>query len=128
MKTVESPTAPWQMKVYPVFSVLGWALIGLSFLIGLVVLTPTAANYWGANAKAVRDAAEAGTALLAQLGLLATIPRWLEPLTFLGVASFMLGIALEFSSIPALLKNRGELMSACFPYLATQQVEGETVL
>ena len=49
--------------------------------------------------------------------MLSTIPRWLEPLTFLGVASFMLGIALEFSSIPALLKNRGQVMKVCFPLI-----------
>jgi hypothetical protein len=108
------------MRVYPFLTVLGWILIGLSFLIGLLVLAPTATNYWGGNAKAVRDAAEAGSVLLGQLAVLATIPRWLEPLTFVGVALFMVGIALEFSSIPALLKNRGRVMSACFPYLARQ--------
>jgi hypothetical protein len=29
----------------------------------------------------------------------------------------MVGIALEFSTIPALLKNRGQVMSACFPQI-----------
>ena len=66
----------------------------------------------------MRDAAEAGSVLLGQLQVLTVIPRWLEPLMFLGVAAFMTGIALEFSSIPTLLKNRGDVMQVCFPLVA----------
>lgn len=120
---MEQPTMikkPWQLRAYPLLTVLGWILIGLSFVIGLFVLSSAAASYWGANAKSVRDAAEAGSALLTQLQLLGSTPRWLEPLTFLGVASFMVGIALEFSSIPAILKNRGRVMSICFPVIVKQ--------
>lgn len=111
------PTPAWQLKAFPLFTLLGWALILISFLIGLIALSPIAAAYWGGNAKAARDAAEAGSALLAQLQTLAVTPRWLEPLTFVGVASFMLGIALEFSTIPALLRNRAQVLSAVFPLL-----------
>ena len=118
MATITVAKNPWQLKVYPIFTVIGWVLIGASFLIGLIVLSSTANSYWGGNAKSVRDAAEAGSVLLNQLQVLTVIPRWLEPLTFLGVAAFMTGIALEFSSIPALLKNRGDVMQVCFPLVA----------
>jgi len=117
MTNVTPPAHAWQMKAFPLFTLLGWVLILISFLIGLVVLSATAASYWGGNAKAVRDAAEAGSALLGQLQTLTVTPRWLEPLTFLGVASFMTGIALEFSTIPAILKNRGQVMSVSFPLI-----------
>jgi hypothetical protein len=123
MASLQAPKSAWQLRVYPFFSLLGWVLIGLSLIIGLVVLAPTASSYWGESAKAVRDAAEVGTTLLGQLQTLNTTPRWLEPLTFLGVASFMFGIALEFSSIPNLLKNRGQVMSVCFPVIAKQGSE-----
>lgn len=118
--TTETPTTPkvgMQMKIYPIFTMLGWVLIMVSFIIGLTVLAPTAASYFGENAKSVRDAATAGSELLGQLEILKATPAWLEPLTFLGVAAFMTGIALEFSTIPNLLKNRGEVMSLCFPLL-----------
>ena len=117
MANVTPPAPAWQMKAFPLFTLLGWVLILISFLIGLFVLSTTAAGYWGGNAKAVRDAAEAGSALLGQLQTLTVTPRWLEPLTFLGVAAFMTGIALEFSTIPAILKNRGQVMSAAFPLI-----------
>jgi hypothetical protein len=106
-----------QMKIYPIFTLAGWVLILVSFVIGLTVLAPTAASYFGENAKAARDAATVGSGLLGQLETLKSTPAWLEPLTFLGVAAFMTGIALEFSTIPSILKNRGEVMSLCFPLL-----------
>lgn len=117
MESIQSPKPSWQLKVYPLFSLLGWILIAVSFIIGLFVLAPLATNYWGGNTKAVRDAAEVGSTLLSQLQTLTSTPRWLEPLTFLGVASFMLGIALEFSSIPNLLNNRGKVLGMCFPLI-----------
>jgi len=117
MSNATHPSPAWQMRAFPLFTLLGWVLILASFLIGLFVLAPTAAGYWGGDSKAVRDAAEAGSALIGQLQTLTVTPRWLEPLTFLGVASFMTGIALEFSTIPGLLKVRGQVMSAAFPLL-----------
>lgn len=118
--TTGTPTPPkfgMQMKIFPIFTLLGWVLILVSLVIGLTVLAPTAASYFGDNAKATRDAATVGSDLLGQLETLKSTPAWLKPLTFLGVAAFMTGIALEFSTIPNLLKNRGEVMSLCFPLL-----------
>jgi hypothetical protein len=117
MASLHGPKDAWQLRVYSFFTLLGWALIGLSFLIGLLVLTPAAIGYWSGSPKAVRDAAEVGSTLLGQLQLLSVTPRWLEPLTFLGVAAFMVGIALEFSSIPRILQNRGQVMRVCFPLI-----------
>ncbi len=117
MMQIKNPQLGWQAKAYRFFTLLGWLLILTSFIIGAFVLTSTAVGYFGGNAKAVRDAAEGGSVLLGQLQTLAVTPHWLEPLTFVGVASFMIGIALEFSMIPNLLTNRGQVMSACFPIL-----------
>jgi hypothetical protein len=108
---------PYQLKVFPVLTILGWILIALALIIGLVILTPTAVNYFGANSKEVRDAAVAGSQLLSQIGILASIPLWLEPLTFLGVAFFICGIALEFSVIPKFVEMRGDAMAKAFPVL-----------
>jgi hypothetical protein len=117
MNTSQIEKTPYQLKVFPVLTILGWILISLALIIGLVVLTPTAVDYFGANSKEVRDAAEAGSALLSQIGILASIPLWLEPLTFLGVAFFICGIALEFSVIPSLVKGRGDAMAQAFPLI-----------
>ena len=117
MNASQTAKTPYQLKVFPILTILGWILIGLALIIGLVVLTPTAVNYFGANSKEVRDAAETGSQLLSQIGILASIPLWLEPLTFLGVAFFICGIALEFSVIPSLVKMRGDAMAKAFPLI-----------
>ena len=105
------------LKWFPLFTLLGWVLIGFSVLVGVVVLAPTAASYWGGNAKAVRDAAEIGTPLLGQLTILAWWPKLLPPLTFLGVASFMVGIALEFAAIPGILDRRTDILIRAVPLM-----------
>lgn len=123
MTTVKAPQNSWQDRIGPLFSILGGLLILASFVIGAAILAPAAAEYFGANAKGARDAAEAGSALLAQLQLLQVTPRWLTPLTFLGVAAFMTGIALLFSTIPNLLRGRAKVMSLCFPQITRLKEE-----
>jgi hypothetical protein len=105
------------LKLFPLFTLLGWALIGVSILIGVLLLAPTAATYWGANAKAVRDAAQIGSPLLVHLSSLAWWPKLLLPLTFLGVASFMLGIAMQFAAIPGILGRRADLLARAVPLM-----------
>lgn len=117
MVTLQSPAQTWQGKVYKLLTLIGWVLILIAFIVGAFNLAPLASDYFGSNDKAARDSAAAGSDLLGDLETLQVIPRWLLPLTFLGVASFMVGIALEFSMIPDLLDNRAEVMKACFPLI-----------
>ena len=105
------------LKLFSVATILGWVLIGFSILISLLVLAPTAASYWAANAKSARDAAEVGSFLLNQLSILSQWPKILPPLTFLGVALFMLGIAMEFAAIPKILDRRTELLVKVVPLM-----------
>ena len=81
------------------------------------MLAPTAVSYWGGNAKAIRDAAEIGSPLLAQLVTLAWWPKLLVPLTFLGVAFLMLGIALEFAAIPKIVDRRTDILVKAVPLM-----------
>lgn len=103
------------LKLFPIFTLLGWLLVGFSILISVLLLAPTAAAYWGGNAKSVRDAAEVGSLLLSQLATLAWWPKLLLPLTFLGVASFIVGIAMEFAAIPKMLERRTDLLVRAVP-------------
>ncbi len=126
-ENIQPAERPWQFNMVPIFVLVGWALIMISFVIGLFILTPTAREYWGDNSKVVRDAAgvsgavvESDDALLSDLDQLASTNRWKEPLTFVGVGAFMVGIALAFSSIPKLLQNRGQVMAVCYKYIVSQ--------
>jgi hypothetical protein len=147
MTTFQAAKQPWQVSIANLMGLVGATLIMASFLIGLFTLTPTAADYFGNNAKIQRDCAavdssvttdfggpnalaarcdsessagDSGTALQDQLVILTSTNRWKEPLTFVGVASFMVGIALAFSSIPALLRNRGDVMAVAYKHILAQ--------
>ena len=94
------------LKLFPVFAALSWVLIMVAVVTWLAVLGPTASSYWGGNAKEIRDAAEIGSGLLGQLTVLTSVPKWLVPLVFVAIASFMLCIAALFAAIPAILDRR----------------------
>ena len=104
----------WQLNVYKIFTVMGFMIIMIGFIVGITV-AGTASDYFGTNTKQARDDATKDSPLQDQLVSITSIPRWLEPLIFLGVAMFMLGIALEFSTIPEILSRRGGAISGVFP-------------
>ena len=106
------------LKVFPLFTILGWVLIGFAIVIGVAVLSPTGSAYFGSNAKVIRDAAVVGESLLTDLTVISSWPKVLAPLTFLGVASFMVGIALEFAAIPAIIDRRTEVLKKALPLMA----------
>jgi hypothetical protein len=108
------------LKVFPLFTILGWVLIGFAIFIGVAVLSPTGSAYFGSNAKAVRDAAVVGESLLTDLTVISSWPKILAPLTFLGVASFMVGIALEFAAIPGMIERRTETLKKALPLMAAK--------
>lgn len=60
-----------------------------------------------ANAKVARDAAEAGSLILAQLSTLESTRAWLEPAVFTGLALIIFGIGISFAvSILNMVKLR----------------------
>ncbi len=148
MTSMQYSKRPWQLIVGSLFAITGGVIIVLSLAIGLFDLTPTASDYFSSNSKLARDAAGVditvqsefegvnavlaevnaanldtaalGNELLPDLESLQATPRWKEPLAFLGIASFMTGIALAFSSIPNLLRQRGQAMREAFRHMENQ--------
>ncbi len=106
------------LNLFPIFTLFGLGVIMAAVIVGVANLSPTAASYWGGNAKSTRDAAEVGSNLLGNLTTLQSIPKWLVPLAFLGVASFMTGIALEFAAIPGIIERRTAVLKQAVPLMA----------
>jgi hypothetical protein len=61
-----------------------------------------------------------GSSLLGDLATLSAWPKILAPLTFLGVSSFMVGIALEFAAIPGILDRRISVLKEALPLMASK--------
>lgn len=99
---------------------LKWAylLIAAALMIEMIVLGVgitvafLADDYYG-NTKAIRDADEAG--LLSDLGTIKAIGGWLEPLKFLGFATFFAGIAVVLAITVKTLQTRGQAMELALP-------------
>ena len=87
-----------------------------------IVISGTASDY-SSSSKAVRDAAEAGSATLGQLRSIETIGDWVLPLAFVGLGRFLLGFGFTFASILANIKLRGATMAATLPSLKARKTE-----
>ena len=88
--------------------------------IAFFVAASTAGDYY-ANSKAVRDAAEAGSAVLSQLGGIAAVTDWALPFAFVGIATFIAGFGFAFVNILRNVRLRGNTMAAALPELKARK-------
>jgi hypothetical protein len=111
------------LKVFPLFTLMGWVLIGFSILVGILVLGPTAASYWGGNAnaiffsasKATREAAEAGSVLVAANVLRHSLPTWVPSFKFLGLGIMLGAITMALGLIATTLRDLGKDVTSLWP-------------
>ena len=102
-----------------VFMVTGFIIIAASFVIGIALGLSIADLF--ENAKSVRDAAAPDDAatrgILSQQGTIAATTAWLTPLKFLGLGSFLAGIATILYVVIQSLKLRAESMKVSLPII-----------
>ena len=117
------PAPPIQTRIYPVLILVGFLIVLAALIIGIALAT-TAADVFESS-KAVRDAAVPGSSLLADQSDLASIPLWVQPLTFLGIGILVTGILTVFwGLLRSLREARGAAMLEAIPLLL-QQSTGE---
>ncbi|MFQ6019817.1 MAG: hypothetical protein ACE5KW_03580 [Dehalococcoidia bacterium] len=122
------PNPPIHTKVYPLLIAGGLAIVLSSLAIAAVLAT--VANGVFDNPQSVRDAAGAGSSLLARQGDLATFPLWVQPFIFVGLALLISGIFTVFwGLLRSLQQTRGAAMVESIPVLlkgsSSQKTEGE---
>ncbi|MEE9201951.1 MAG: hypothetical protein V3U31_01995 [Dehalococcoidia bacterium] len=105
----ENPKPLRRIKVVYVLLMLGIGMEVAAFVTGLV-LGAINADYF-ANTKAVRDAAQAGSPILTQLGQMKAVSAWLLPFQFLGIAILFTAIGLALSAIIKRIQLRGQVMA-----------------
>ncbi len=119
------PSPPIQTKIYPLLMVAGFAIVLSSLAIAVVIATVASGVF--DNPKTVRDAADVGSALLARQGDLATVPLWVQPFMFVGLALLIGGIFTVFWGVLRSLKEaRGEAMLESIPVLLRGSSPRET--
>lgn len=80
-----------------------------------------------AHSKAFRDAAEAGSGTLSQLGTIRAVSTWLEPLKIVGVAVLFTGIAAALAVIVPNIQLRGQAMAVALPRALAARSDSEEV-
>lgn len=105
--------SPLTFKIAPLFTLLGVAIIVTALILGVIVGV-TAADYYGAD-KASRDAAGPGSSLLDDLSFTNSIPAWLLPFSFVGMAFLLIGIGLSFATIVSRVRLRASAMELVLP-------------
>ncbi len=119
------PSPPIQTKVYPLLIASGFAIVTAALIIG-IVLAGVASDVFD-NTKTMRDAAPVGSSLLADQGDLATVPLWVQPFKFLGVALLIGGIFTVFwGLLRSLREARGAAMVESIPVLLKGSPSRET--
>ena len=98
-------------------------MIAMIASVAFLVVASTAGDYY-ANSKAVRDAAEAGSAVLSQLGSIAAVTDWALPFAFVGIATFIAGFGFAFVNILRNVRLRGNTMAAALPELKARKSQG----
>ena len=96
-----------------------WAVAFMTTMVAAViwiVLAVMTGDHF-TSSKAVRDAAEAGSGLLAQQGSIEAVKDWVLPLAFVGFATFLLGFGFAFANILRNIRLHGATMAAVLPAL-----------
>ena len=114
-------TAP-QIKIAGGVWVIGMMIVMAASVIWVVLAVLTGDYY--SNSKLVRDTAEAGSGLLSQLATIQGLQAWLLPLSFLGMATFLLGFGFAFANILKNVRLRGNTMAAALPELKGRKTHG----
>ncbi len=108
-------TSPY-IKIAGGLWVIGMLTIMAVTITWVVVALAWASDYYSIS-KVTRDAAAAGSGVLATLASIETTKAWLLPLQVLGLATFLVGFGFAFANILNNVRLRGNTMAALLPIL-----------
>ncbi len=109
----EAQFTPWQLSVGKLLAIAGLMVVMAAVVVGIVFANIVAGYY--ANPKDVRDAAAAGTEVLADQGTIAAVKAWLAPLKFVGLSTILTGIGVVLWGVVLTLRVRATVFSTAIP-------------
>ncbi len=106
---------PWQGNAGRLLLAVSLMGVMATFVVGIV--RSALESRWYGTAKALRDAAEAGSELLAWQGAIHTLQAWNLPLTFVFISTGLVGISLLLWGIVNTIQRRGTVSAHVLPFL-----------
>ena len=101
---------PRRVRVFQMSAAMGIMLQMAVAIIGIVVAATTVPAYWNNSVAETLNAAQSGSALLSQLGLLNALAGWLTPVRFLGMALLFTAITIALTVIIGILRLQAGLL------------------
>jgi len=102
------------MPMYPRIAFMGWMFLLISFLVGLLSLSPA----WGtflSDAKAVREGAAVGSAFVQANASIHVTEAWLPQFKFFGLGLGLMAITMALGTIAMKLRAMGEVITSHIP-------------
>ena len=99
------PPKPVTAKMFPIIMMMGWIVLIIGFIWGLS-LSGVVGSYWNHSIANELNPAQAGSALLSQLGLIKAQLPWLGFLRFLGMSMLFTGITVALTVIIRTLQHQ----------------------
>jgi hypothetical protein len=94
------------MPMYPMIAVMGWMFVGIAILIGLFALAPAQSAFFS-DAKAIREAAGAGSLFVNANVISHAIEAWVPQFKFLGLGLGLMAITMALGIIAKKLRHMG---------------------
>ncbi len=104
------PPIPKAVQVFQLLTLMGVMILATAFVIGLVLAFGVVPDYWNHSIANGLNPAALGSALLAQLGVVASYSRWLNPLRMVGMSFLFTGITIALSVIIGTLRMQAEML------------------
>jgi len=114
------PAPPKVVRVFQLSTLMGIMILMIALIVGIVLATGVVPSYWAHAIMGDLNPAQTGSALLAQLGVVASFATWLNPLRMVGMAFLFTSIILALKVIIGTLQLQSQLLSR-FYQQASQQ-------
>jgi hypothetical protein len=98
------------MPAYPVLALMGWMMVLAAFLVGVLALSPAQTTFFS-EPKAIREAAEAGSALVGANVSSHAVEAWVPQFKFLGLGLGLMAIIMALGTIAKRLRRMGHTIS-----------------
>jgi len=104
------PPPPKTVRLFQISTMMGLMILMITLIIGIVLAVTIVPDYWNHSIANELNAAEAGSALLSQLGVVSSFAFWLNALRMVGMASLFTGISLALMVIIGTLRLQARLL------------------
>ena len=105
------PKKPRSAKMFPMVMMMGWMVLIIGFIWALV-LNGTVVDYWNHAVATELNPAGAGSAMLAQLGVITSTLPWLGAIRITGMALLFTAITVALTVIIRTLQTQEQILTS----------------